>query len=239
VEPTQTGPHPRGCDPVVLRCVVAERLSPAAEAPAAAHQVAEVPLAVVAGRAGIAPARAGRWSRAGSGTRQRFTELFLRHLAQQSALEHPGAIHIDVAAQPLATADVSVLVAASDIELLTLAGRRGHQALLRPVGVVEHIQVRDYARIRPWCRGNRILAKNALSIETVYRWRAKRPRDGCLSVLRQHVEPSRPKRRSDHRHCRARWRRRRRGFPGNRQRLGRWRVCSGGRREGDRRSDCK
>jgi hypothetical protein len=233
VEPTQTGPHPRGCDPVVLRCVVAERLSPAAEAPSAAHQVSEVPPAELhqPGR-NVGPGR-------GSGTRQRFTELFLRHLAQQSALEHPGAIHIDVTAEPLATADVSVLFAGSDIELLTLAGRRGDEALLRPVGVVEHIQVGHYARIRPWCRGNRILAKNAFSIETVYRWRAKRPRDGCLSVLCQHVEPSRPKRCPDHRHCRARWRRRRRGFPGNRQRLGRWRVCSGGRREGDRRSDCK
>jgi hypothetical protein len=113
-------------------------------------------------------------------------------LAQQSALQHSRAIHVDVPAEPLAPCDVRVLLTGSASNCSHLPGRRGHQALLRPVGVVEHIQVRDYARIRPWCRGNRILAKNALSIETVYRWRAKRPRDGCLSVLRQHVEPSRP-----------------------------------------------
>src|SRR6201991_4044968 len=58
------------------------------------------------------------WGRRGTG--QRFTELFLRHLAQQSALEHPGAIHVDVSAQPLPLRDVRVLIARSDVELLAL-----------------------------------------------------------------------------------------------------------------------
>src|SRR5882757_5085693 len=98
------------------------------------------------------------WRRGGTG--QRFTELFLRHLAQQSALEHPGAVHVDVAAQPLPTADVRVLVTGSDVELLALSWCRRHQALLHPVGVVERVEVRDYARIHTRCRRHRILAQH-------------------------------------------------------------------------------
>lgn len=62
--------------------------------------------------------------------------MLLRHLPQESALEHPGAIHVDVAAQPLPTANVRVLLTRGDIELLALAWSRGHQALLRPIGIV-------------------------------------------------------------------------------------------------------
>src|SRR3954470_11876448 len=154
----------------------------------------------------------GSWRRRSAW--QRLAELFLRHLPQESALEHPGAGHVDVTAQPLATGDVRILVARGDVELLALTRCRRLHVLLRPVGIVERIEARDDARTRARCRGERILAQNGVSIEPNYRGRTERPRDGRLSVLPQDVEASGPERRADHRDGRAWGRRRRRGFPG-------------------------
>ena len=86
------------------------------------------------------------WRRCG--TRQRLTELFLGHLTQKSALEHAGPVHVDVPAQPLATAGVRVLLTRRHVELLALPGCRGLQILLNPVRVVEHIQIRRRTRAR-------------------------------------------------------------------------------------------
>jgi len=102
-----------------------------------APEAGEVPRpAVPPGRVGTELAPGDVRPRGRRSARQRFTELLLRHLPQESALEHPGAIHVDVAAQPLPTANVRVLLTRGDIELLARAWSRGHQALLRPIGIV-------------------------------------------------------------------------------------------------------
>jgi len=132
---------------------------------------------------------------------------------------------------------VGILVARSDVELLALAGCRGHQALLHPVGIVERIEVRDHARIRARCRGNGVLAQNGGSVEADNRRRSERARLTRLSVLSQYPEPAGPQRRAEPGERgtgRGWWSRRIRG---DRHRIRRRRVSSGGRRKGDRRSD--
>jgi hypothetical protein len=75
-------------------------------------------------------------------------ELFLRHLAQQAALQVTCAVQVDVAAQPLPSGDVGVLIAGRHPELRALSWRR--RLVVEGSGairVVERTQIRDRSRI--------------------------------------------------------------------------------------------
>jgi hypothetical protein len=125
----------------VLKFVGAEPVSLlVAEAAAAVHpapEAGEVPRpAVPPGRVGTELAPGGCSSQGAAQCQAAIHRVVAAASAQESALEHPGAIHVDVAAQPLPTANVRVLLTRGDIELLARAWSRGHQALLRPIGIV-------------------------------------------------------------------------------------------------------
>lgn len=176
--------------------------------------------------------------RRGCGARQRFSELLLRQLTEQSAPEPAVAVQVDVPAQPLPAAHIGVLLAGCDVELLALTGSRRNFTLRQAIRVVERIEVRHHAGAGAGRSRCCELTQNGGAVQAVHRRSAEAAgNSGRNSVLRQHIEPTRSERRADDRHVRSgrgRWT----GIHGGRG-GDRWqRLRNGGRREGDRRCEC-
>ena len=180
----------------------------------AATQVVHLRQAPPRARAGIDRARAGCWCRAAAPSPAAAHRVVPAAPAQQTALQHSGAVHVDVAPHPCSCVDVRVLLPRRHIELLALTGRRRNQVLLRAVGVVEGPQVRRQSRTRARRRRRCVLTQHGGAVQAGDVRRAKGT--GCrITRLPQHRQSVRPQvgteDRHRHRRCRVHWRRWRRG----------------------------